>query len=66
MAGREFQAARDSLVAELSTAKKAASKSARPAVKPDRRKHRERDPLAMALKTMGIQIQDVRAGIGDD
>ena len=66
MAGNEFQAARDALVAEFSSAKKVASKSSQRTVTRDRRKNRKSDPLTRALKDMGVQIQDIRFGIGDE
>ena len=62
-----FDEVSESIRAELKSFRKDASKSKTP--KPgqgDRRKTRKFDPLTRTLKDMGIQIQDIRAGIGDE
>ena len=62
MAGNEFQAARDALVAELTSAKKIAGKTK--VIVPDRRKKRNTDPLARFMKQNNIQKQFLRMGAG--
>ncbi len=57
MAGREFQAARDSLVAELSSAKKVAVKVRQ---KPVPVKRSPNNPVALLLKDNGIKLRNMR------
>ncbi len=64
MAGKEFQGARDSLVAELSAAKKVAGKTPAATLKRDGRKNRKSDPLASFMKENNIQKQFLRMGAG--
>ena len=53
-------------MAEFSSAKKVAAKSQQSSLRRDNRKNRKTDPIAMALKDMGVQLQDIRFGIGDN
>lgn len=63
MAGKEFQGARDSLVAELSAARKIAAKSKIPKrVQGDGRKNRKNNRILAEWEMQGVQLQDFRLG----